>query len=110
MEGDGMPRIDSSPRAIARAVLVVAAVVLILYCRLLRRSPISWLLLAAFLAVAMAGPVNFLQRYRKRGFPIALSYFVLILIPIGLAGMLVPPVVNEVGDVADNAPEYDQDV
>ena len=31
IEGVGMPRIDSSPQAIARAVLVVAAVVLILY-------------------------------------------------------------------------------
>jgi predicted PurR-regulated permease PerM len=105
-----MPRIDSSPAAIARAVLVVAAVVLLLYLLWLLRKPISWLIIAGFLAVAMAGPVNFLQRYMKRGFAIALSYFVLLLIPIALAGLLVPPVVNEVGDVADNAPEYAQDV
>ncbi len=105
-----MSRIDSSPAAIARAVLVVAAVVLLLYLLWLLRRPISWLIIAAFLAVAMAGPVNFLQRHMKRGFAIALSYFCLILIPIGLAALLVPPVVNEVGDVADNAPAYAEDV
>jgi predicted PurR-regulated permease PerM len=105
-----MPRVDSSPRAIARAVLVVAGVVLILYVLWLLRKPISWLIIAAFLAVAMAGPVNFFQRYMKRGLAIALSYFALILIPIGLAALLVPPVVNEIGDVADNAPTYAQDV
>jgi predicted PurR-regulated permease PerM len=105
-----MPRIDSSPAAIARIVLVVAAVVLLLYLLWLLRKPISWLIIAGFLAVAMAGPVNFLQRHMKRGFAIALSYLVLLLIPIALAGLLVPPVVNEVGDVADNAPEYAQDV
>jgi predicted PurR-regulated permease PerM len=105
-----MPRIDSSPRAIARAVLVVAAVALILYILWLLRKPISWLIIAAFLAVAAAGPVNFLQRHMKRGFAIALVYLSLILIPVGLAALLIPPVVNEVGDIADNAPAYAQDV
>jgi predicted PurR-regulated permease PerM len=105
-----MPRIDSSPRAIARAVLVIAAVVLILYVLWLLRKPISWLIIAAFLAVAMTGPINFFQRYMKRGLAIALVYFSLILIPLGLGALLIPPVVNEIGDVADNAPEYVQDV
>jgi predicted PurR-regulated permease PerM len=110
IKGVGMPRIDSSPRAIARAVLVVAAVVLLLYILWLLRRPISWLIFAAFLAVAMAGPINFFQRYMKRGLAIALVYFSLILIPIGFAAVLVPPVVNEIGDIADNAPAYAQDV
>ena len=105
-----MARIDSSPSAIARAVLVVAAVVLILYILWLLRRPISWLIIAAFIAVALAGPVNFLQRYMRRGLAIALVYFSLVLIPIGLGALLIPPVVNEVGDVADNAPAYAQDV
>jgi predicted PurR-regulated permease PerM len=110
IQGVGMPTIDSTPRGIARAVLVVAAVVLVLYVLWLLRRPISWLIIAAFLAVAMAGPINFFQRYMKRGLAIALVYFSLLLIPIGLAALLIPPVVNEVGDVADNAPAYAQDV
>jgi predicted PurR-regulated permease PerM len=105
-----MPRIDSPARVIARNVLVVAGVALILYVLWLLRQPISWLVIAAFLAVAMAGPVNFFQRYMRRGLAIALTYFGLLLIPIGLGAALVPPIVNEVSDVATNAPEYVQDV
>ena len=46
----------------------------------------------------------------KRGFAIAIVYAVIVLIPIGLSALLVPPIVGEVEDVANNAPEYVQDV
>src|SRR5215218_7358012 len=105
-----MPRIDSPARVIARNVLVVAAVVLILYILWLLRKPISWLVIAAFLAVAVTGPVNFFQRYMKRGVAIALVYLGLLMIPIGLGAALLPPIVNQISDVATNAPEYVQDV
>jgi predicted PurR-regulated permease PerM len=105
-----MPKIDSPARTIARNVLVVASVVLLLYVIYLLRKPISWLIIAAFLAVALAGPVNFLQRYMKRGLAIALVYIGLLLIPIGLGAVLLPPIVNQASDVATNAPSYVQDV
>jgi predicted PurR-regulated permease PerM len=105
-----MPRIDSPARVIARNVVVVALVVLILYVFYLLRQPISWLVIAAFLAVALAGPVNFLQRHMRRGLAIFLVYLSLLLIPIGLGAVLVPPIVNQISDVATNAPEYVQDV
>jgi predicted PurR-regulated permease PerM len=105
-----MPKIDSPARAIARNVLVVVSVFLVLYVIWLLRQPISWLVIAAFLAVAVAGPVNFLQRYMKRGIAIALVYFTLLLIPIGLGALLLPPIVNQVSDVATNAPSYVKDV
>src|SRR5262249_62005660 len=63
----GMPKIDSPARAIARNVLVVVGVFLVLYVIYLLRQPISWLIIAAFLAVALAGAGNFFQRYMKRG-------------------------------------------
>jgi predicted PurR-regulated permease PerM len=105
-----MPKIESPARSIARTVLVVAAVILVLYVVYLLRKPISWLVIAAFLAIALAGPVNFLQRYMKRGLAIALVYVALLLIPIGLGAVLLPPIVNQVSDVATNAPGYVQDV
>jgi predicted PurR-regulated permease PerM len=105
-----MPRIDSPARVIARNVLVVAGVVLILYVLYLLRKPISWLVIAAFLAIAMTGPVNFFQRHMKRGLAITLVYFGLLMIPIGLGAVLLPPIVNQVSDVATNAPEYVQDI
>src|SRR3954465_8939159 len=105
-----MPKIDSPARAIARNVLVLAGVVLVLYVIYLLRTPISWLIIAAFLAVALAGPVNFFQRYMKRGLAIALTYLCVLAIPIGLGAVLLPPIVNQVSDVATNAPSYVTDV
>jgi predicted PurR-regulated permease PerM len=105
-----MPRVDSPARVIARNVLVVVAIVLILYLIFLLRKPITWLIIAGFLAVALTGPVNFFQRYMKRGLAIALTYFMLLLIPIALGAALLPPIVNQISDVATNAPEYVQDV
>jgi predicted PurR-regulated permease PerM len=105
-----MPRIDSPARLIARNVVVVALVVLILYVIWLLRRPISWLIIAAFLAVAMAGPVNFFQRYMNRGLAIFLVYLGLLAVPIGLGAVLIPPIVNQVADVATNAPQYVNDV
>jgi predicted PurR-regulated permease PerM len=105
-----MPKIDSPGRVIARNVLIVVGVVLCLYLIYLLRKPLTWLVIAAFLAVALAGPVNFFQRYMKRGLAIALTYLVLLLIPIGLGAALLPPIVNQISDVATNAPEYVRDV
>jgi predicted PurR-regulated permease PerM len=110
IETVGMPKADSPARVIARNVLVIAAVVLILYVIYLLRQPITWLIIAAFIAVALAGPVNFFQRYMRRGIAIALTYLMVLLIPIGLGAALLPPIVNQISDVATNAPEYVQDV
>lgn len=109
-----MPTLDSTmgstPRSIVRTVLTVVAVLLLLYVLYLLRRPLSWLIIAAFIAVAAAGPVNLLQRYMKRGFAIALVYLGLTLIPIGLGALLIPPLVSQAEDLADNAPEYVDDV
>src|SRR5690348_17147923 len=80
----GMVETGSPVRAVVRNVLVVVCVVLVLYVIYLLRQPISWLVIAAFLAIALAGPVNFFQRYMKRGLAIALVYLTLLAIPIGL--------------------------
>jgi predicted PurR-regulated permease PerM len=105
-----MPTVDSTPRTIVRTVLTVVSVLLVIYVLYLLRRPVSWLIIAAFLAIATAGPVNFFQRRMKRGFAIAAVYLILILIPVGLGALLIPPIVNQVEDLAANAPEYVQDV
>ena len=71
----------------------------------LLRKPLAWLIIAAFIAIAAAGPVNLLQRYVKRGFAIAIVYTVIvILIPIGLSALLVPPIVGEVEEPGEQRP------
>ena len=105
-----MPAGESTSRLILRAILIVVAVALVLYVVYLLRRPLSWLVIAAFIAVAVSGPVNVLSRHMRRGFAIAVVYITLLLIPIGLGALLIPSLVNQGEDLANNAPEYAQDV
>jgi predicted PurR-regulated permease PerM len=97
---------DIHPRVILRIVLIIVSVVLTLYVIYLLRKPISWIIIATFLAVAMSGPVNALSRYMRRGFAVALSYLGLLAVPVLLGAVLVPPIVNGVNDLAQKAPDY----
>jgi predicted PurR-regulated permease PerM len=67
-------------------------------------------LIAAFLAVALSGPVNVLDRYMKRGFAITIVYFCLLLVPIGIGALIIPPLVTQGNNLIQNLPEYAQDV
>ncbi len=101
---------DAMGRVVLRTVLIVVATAVTLYILYLLRRPITWLIIAAFIAVAMSGPVNFFSRRMKRGFAIALSYLCLVMIPVGLGALLVPSLVNQIEDFAQNVPQYAQDV
>ena len=52
-------------------VLVVLTIILTLYLVYLLREPLTWIFIAGFLAIALSGPVNLLQRHMKRGLAIA---------------------------------------
>ncbi len=99
----------ASARVIARTVLIVVGVILCLYLIYLLRHPLGLLAIATFIAVALSGPVNYLDRYMRRGFAIFFVYLGLLFIPIGLGFLVVPPVVTSIETFADNAPRYAQD-
>jgi predicted PurR-regulated permease PerM len=100
----------ANARTVLRTVLIIVAVVLILYLIYLLRHPIGLLLIATFIAVALSGPVNYLNRRMRRGFAITIVYIGLLLIPIGLGALVIPPVVTQVESFATNAPKYASDV
>jgi predicted PurR-regulated permease PerM len=99
-----------SVRDIVRVVLVVVTVAITLYLLYVLRKPISWVLISVFLAVALSPPVNYLARSMKRGFAIALVYLGLLLVPILLIALIVPPLITEANNFADNVPQYADDV
>ena len=101
---------DPLGRAALRTVLIVVAVAIALYLIYLLQRPLTWLVIAAFIAIAMSGPVNLLARHMKRGLAVALAYLALVTIPIGLGALLIPSLVGQIEDLADNVPEYAQDV
>ncbi len=100
---------EPTPRAILRTVLVVLSVVFALLLVYELRRPIGWLVIATFLAIALSGPVNLLSRRMPRGLAILVAYLALILVPIGIAALIIPPLVTELTDLAKNVPRYVHD-
>ena len=112
--GDGQPAVRIRPtidtRSAVRAVGVLLAAVAGVYIVYLLRTPLSWLFIAGFIAIAVSGPVNVLSRKMKRGFAIMTVYIGIMLVPLGLLALLVPPIVDQVNTLVDDAPQYSQDV
>ena len=100
----------SVPRLVLQASLVIVGVVVLLYLIYLLRQPIGWVLLAMFLALALAAPVNWLAQRMRRGFAITIVYLGLLAVPVLLAAIIVPPIVDEVDDLARDAPRYVADL
>lgn len=96
--------------AVARTTLIVVGLLLALYVAYLLRTPIGWLVIAAFVALALSRPVGWLSRRMRRGLAIALVYFGLLLVPVGLGVLAVPPVVTQVQQFVDDAPRYATDI
>ncbi|HYI36709.1 MAG TPA: AI-2E family transporter, partial [Thermoleophilaceae bacterium] len=101
---------ESLSRVVVRTVLIIVAVAIALYVIYLVRKPISWLLIAAFLAVALSGPVNLLSNHMKRGFAITIVFLGMLLLPLSIGALVLPPIVNGTDDLARNAPQYANDV
>lgn len=99
-----------SARVVVRTVVIAVAVIISLYLVYLLRKPIGWVLIALFLAIALSGPVNYLDRRMRRGFAITLVYIGMLLVPVAIGAVVVPPIVTGAEDLAQNAPQYAQDV
>src|SRR3954465_8609059 len=96
-------------RFIFRVLFILLAFSISLWLVYLLRKPISWVLIAIFLAVALSGPVNTLNQWMRRGFAITIVYLLLLLIPIGIAGIVVPPLVTQGNNLIQALPTYVQD-
>jgi predicted PurR-regulated permease PerM len=101
---------DISARTIWRIVAIVVLAALALYLVYLLRKPIGWVLTATFIAIALSGPVNRLNQHMRRGFAIAIVYLGLILVPVGLTALVVPPLVTQGTNLAEDLPHYARDV
>ena len=99
-----------STRAILRVVITVLVCVLTLYLIYLLRRPITWIFIAGFIAIALSGPVAFLQRRMRRGSAVALVYLGLILVPVLIISALVPPIVTQGNNLAQSLPDYAKDL
>ncbi|WCB95975.1 hypothetical protein DSM104299_04727 [Baekduia alba] len=101
---------DIPARTVVRVVAIIVTAVLTLYLIYLLRKPIGWVLTATFIAIALSAPVNRLDRHMRRGFAIAIVYLALILVPVGLTALVVPPLVTQGTNLAEDLPNYANDV
>jgi predicted PurR-regulated permease PerM len=97
-------------REVVRIVLIVVAVAICLYLLYQVRRPLLWLLIAIFLAAALSAPVNVLARRMRRGFAVALVFVGLLGVPALLIASIVPSVIMEGTQFAENVPRYARDV
>jgi predicted PurR-regulated permease PerM len=93
-----------------RVVAVVVVAGLALYLIYLLRKPLGWLVLAGFIAVAVSGPVRLFERRMRRGLAIAIVYLGVVLLPVLIAAVLVPPIVDQANNLATKAPQYAKDL
>lgn len=93
-----------------RTVLIVVAVAISLYLIYLLRKPLGWLAIAIFLAVALMGPVNRLSHHMKRGFAITLVYLGLVAVPVLLVSLIVPTLITQANNFAQDLPQYSRDL
>jgi predicted PurR-regulated permease PerM len=101
---------SSAVRPILRVVVIVIVAAGTLALIYVLRKPLVWLVLATFLAVALSGPVNYLDRRMPRGLAIAIVYLCLLAIPIALAALVIPPLIREGDELISNIPGYAADV
>jgi predicted PurR-regulated permease PerM len=97
-----------STRAILRVVGVILAVAVLLWVLWLSRGVLTWVAIAAFLAVAMNPLVNLLQhRLRlRRAVAIGVVYLLVTGVVTGAALLLVPPMVDAGQQAIDDLPGY----
>ena len=99
-----------SVRAILRVIVTVIGSALALYILYRLRTPITYLLMAVFLATVLSGPVAFLNKYMPKGLAMTIVYFGLIAIPVGIGAILIPPLVRAAVELVNNFPTYVSDL
>lgn len=96
-------------RKVLRTIFTVVAVVVSIWLVIQLWTPLLWLIVAVFVAIAASGPVNYLSKYMKRGLAITLTYLMILLVPLALSAALLPPLVTSAVDLVDQMPQYIND-
>ena len=107
-EGDDVRSDGPSTRAILHVLAVVGGVVLLLWLLWVSRGVLTWLAIAAFLAVAINPLVTLLQRRMKlrRAAAILVVYLLLTAVVAGAALLFVPPLIDAAQQATRDVPGY----
>ncbi len=101
---------EPSVRSILRIIVTVVGSALALYVVYRLRTPISYLLFATFIAVALSAPVAWLTQRMPKGLAILIVYLAVVLVPVGVGAILIPPLVQAAADLVGDFPSYVDDL
>ncbi len=106
-ETDGMQRRWPPMSYWVRVLLTIAAVAAVLIALWSVINIVILVLLAAVLAIGLDPAVRFIERRgRSRGRAVTLIFLAVLVILIMFAWLVIPPLVTQVGELADDIPGY----
>jgi len=99
-----------STRTLARIFFTLVLFAGLLYLAWQIRDVLLLVFISIFLAVALGPAVDFFDRRLPRAGAILLTYVLILLAILGVGGLVIPPVVDQVEEFAANVPRYVQDI
>ncbi len=99
------------PRTVFSVLGITLLVALVLWVVYASRGVVAWILIAAFLAIALNPAVEFLERKGIRRGRAAVLVFLLALVVIGgLSYLLIPPLVDQIKEFVEAVPDLIDDL
>ena len=95
--------------AVLGIVLAVAALLKVLW---IAHQVLTWVVIAAFLALALDPLVNLIMRLgiRRRGLAIGATFLLIAIVVFALGATFIPTLVGEINDFIDAVPQYVDDL
>jgi predicted PurR-regulated permease PerM len=97
---------------VLQVAVVLLGLAVALWIVYVARQTLTWVFVAVFLTLALAPAVNVLQDrgLKRRGAATAVVFLLGFLLLAAIAGLLIPPLIDQVSGFADAAPGYVHDL
>jgi len=104
--------VDLRPRTILRVLLIVLAVAITLEVIWIARHVLAWVVIALFLALALAPFVSWIERrgHIARAPAIAIAYLVVLIVVVAVGATFIPKLIDEVNGFIQALPNYVHDL
>ena len=104
--------VDLRPRTILRVLLIVLAVAITLEVIWIARHVLAWVVIALFLALALAPFVSWIERrgHIGRAPAIAIAYLVVLIVVVAVGATFIPKLIDEVNGFIQALPNYVHDL
>jgi predicted PurR-regulated permease PerM len=104
--------VDFRPRTIMRVLLIVIAVAVTLEVIWIARHVLAWVVIALFLALALAPLVGWIERrtHLGRAPSIAIAYVLVLIVVVAVGASFLPKLIDEVNGFVQALPDYVHDL